>query len=392
MAHKLPDEVIHAIVRALAQLAPPSLLVQVALVSPSFRTVVRQLLLRQPQVNSSTDAQALLRQLERTPELVEQARSLIVARGARKRLRTAGKGKKAAEKWMEDFVTEEDLVKLCARLAHLEAVHLREPAFSSLRRRQLSCFSHLSSLTTLAINGRPSSPFNLSTVGQVLLTLPHLHHLALRHIHCFPSALDGLPRPTNALSSFALFSVPGISDEQLYWLLYSSINAESLSSIAFDITPTILPSFLYPVRWAPIRTTDIVVTTAQVGVLEHLPRHCPSLRRFTFRSTEGRLRATRLLSACDILGSVDELVDVSDAPHGLSTRGLARALLRRDERSSARLRRITLTVSKREDKDVDVLKTVCELEGVELNFADVALREGEPWIPERFSSLRAVEA
>lgn len=279
----------------------------------------------------------------------------------------SGKGRKAVQTEVEDSVTEEDLVKLCARLRSVKVIHLEEPAFNSLRRRQIGCLSDLP-LHTLSITGRPESPFNASTVAQLLLTLPHLKHVALRHVHFFPGAFESLGALPTALSTFSLFSSDVVSAKQLYWLLRTTINNETLSSLALDIPANFRPSLLYPVRWAPVRTTKICCTSDQAGAIENLPLHCPSLQHFTFR-TSRQLDPQRLLSACKPFDTVTDLVDASDEGCGLSSLDLAAALAFGFEQATS-IRRISLIKSKQWEEGSPLLRAACRARGFEMCYRD----------------------
>jgi hypothetical protein len=369
MPPQLPVEVAQAIVEHCAGLDE---LKQLALVSPSFRLAVSKHLHWDVLITSSTAARAFLIKLEANPILAIGARTLTVAKGRRTRTEKVGRGRKAVEQQVEDSVSEEDLVKLCGKLRRATAVHLEEPNFSTLRRRQVGCLFHLS-LTTLSIHGRSDSPFNASTVGQLLLTLPKLRHLSLRNIHFFPGALDSLTVPSNGFSSFSLTSSPSISSKQLYWFLHSTINAESLTSLSFDIPPNFRPSRLYPVRWAPVRTTEIYCTSEQAGALENLPRHCPSLRRYTFSSSQ-RLDPQRLLSACEAFDTVAELFDASAVGSGLSPLRLAAALAIEDGSKFRSLRRISFIKSRRKEDGMRLLRAVCRIRKIEVGYQDLMSR------------------
>jgi hypothetical protein len=365
MPPQLPVEVAQAIVEHCTGLYE---LKEVALVSPSFRLAVSKHLHRDVLITSSTSARAFLNKLETSPSSANEAQSLTVGKGRTTRMEKVGRGRKAVEQQVEDSVSEEDFVKLCEKLRRATAVHLEEPNFSTLRRRQVGCLSHLS-LTTLSIHGRSDSPFNASTVGQLLLTLSKLKHLSLRNIHFFPGALDSLAVPSNGFSSFSLTSSPGVSSKQFYWFLHSTINAESLTSLSFDIPLNFRPSRLYPVRWAPVRTTEIHCTSEQAGALENLPRHCPSLRRYTFSSSR-QLDPQRLLSACEAFDTVAELFDASAVGNGLSPLRLAAVLAFEDESRFRSIRRISFIKSRRKEDGMRLLRAVCRIRGIEVGYQD----------------------
>ncbi|GAA6040510.1 hypothetical protein JCM8097_005440 [Rhodosporidiobolus ruineniae] len=387
MLDRLPVEAVQTVIEAHGCISSPAQLPALALVCPSFRIAVRLHLLKHVRLSSSSTVKRYLEHVGAQAEGQGQARSLTVEPATRK-LAVKGKGKKAKQEWVQDDMMADEVVKLCGRLSSLEEVHLREVAFSTFRRRQVDLFSSLTHLHTLTISGRSASQsdgFNLHTVGQLLLTTPHLTHLALRNLSCFPSALDGLSRPHLALSSFALFDSPGVTAKQLSWLLDSSTDAESLRTIAFDLPACVLPSTLYPVRWAPIRTTSISCTSDRVDALENLPRHCPSLRRFTFR-TSGQLDPYRLLASCDVFGTVTELRDASQLGCGVPLRSLAEALLLRSGSAPAEIARISLRQSRAKEGGFFALRGVCRVKGVELRLVD--WEDGEPFVPDLFRDLR----
>ncbi|BGP17721.1 hypothetical protein JCM10213_005301 [Rhodosporidiobolus nylandii] len=387
MPQPLPAEVLQVILQAYSTIVSPAELAALATVSHSFRTLVRRQLHTHVEIRSSTSAKQLLDRIARDPALASQAQSLTVSRGTRQRLQTAGKSRKKAQQWVEDSVAEEDIVKLCGRMQNLGAVHLREPAFATLRRRQIAFLAGLSSLRTLSISGRPSSPFNLHTVGQILLTLPNLQNLGLRHLRCYPDAFDALASPSCNLISFALFSTPDITPKQLAWLLSSTTEGESLRFLAFDILPSCHPSLLNAVKWAPVRATSIACTSSQPKAIEDLPLHCPSLRQFTFRASSALSPAT-LLTACNTFSTVVDLVDRSPAGMGLAPRMLAEALLLRAER---RIERISLALGKRDEGGFPALKAVCRSLGITLALGSIEESADEPCVLEPFDALGPVQ-
>ncbi|GAA5839971.1 hypothetical protein JCM11251_006575 [Rhodosporidiobolus azoricus] len=387
MSCQLPVEVVQSITSAFRDITDTTEFIALALVSSTFRISVQRLLLTSLDLRSTTSVRLLLSRIERDTSIGRQARCLVIGRGARKRLQPAGRGKKKHEEWVEDAVTEEDLVKLCGKLPNLEAVHLREPFFVSLRRRQLGCLSSLSRLSTLSVSGRPSHPFSLHTVGQLLLTLPQLKHLALRNLSCPTSSFANLPQPSCHLVSFALFDSPAISGQQLSWLLHSSTNAESIRSLAFDIAPTVLPSTLHTVLWAPVRAFEISCTSEQAGSIEHLPRHCPSVRKYTFRSSR-RIDPVLLLKSCGVFGTVEQLVDASGVGAGLHPIYLAAALLEDRKGGVATIRSLCFSRQKRGEEGMRILRVVCRIKGISLSFFDAGVEKGEPDIPEQLASLR----
>ncbi|GAA5926959.1 hypothetical protein JCM1841_001598 [Sporobolomyces salmonicolor] len=313
MARKLPLEVVRGIVQAYDALPQPTEVVSLALVSSSFRAQVRQHLLMRIVISSSSSAQTLLKILNNDSDLCKLARTLTIARGPRKRLQTGGKGKKASQSWIEDSVTEVEFVQLCLKLEGVTEVHLREPAFVTLRRRQANFASSLSHLRTLSICGRPDSSqpgFNLHTVGQILLTVPQLEHLALRNLHAFPTSFHGLSLPSFSLISLALFLTSNLSSSHLYWLLSSSMNADSLRTIASDLHD-LRPAQLHSVYWCTARVTKVALSSNVTGAIECISLHCPSLERLELRASALVDAEWLLRNACDY-GTLKELVDESD--------------------------------------------------------------------------------
>ncbi|GAA6016291.1 hypothetical protein JCM10207_000459 [Rhodosporidiobolus poonsookiae] len=369
MPKQLPEEVVHAIVHALADSGSPNDLLTLTLVSPTFARQSRLHLLTHPDIRSSASAKLV----QANQAVSEQARTLTVQPGRRTRLEKKRIGRKTVEEWVEDAVTEDDLVQLCAKLRKLEAVHLIQPVFTSLRRRQINFLSHLTSLHTLSICGRPSDSgvFTLQTVGRILLTLPHLKHLTLRHLDCRSTSLDGLSFPTYNLVSFSLFSCPDITDKQLYWLLHPVIYSESLRRLSFGILPPVKPSRLYPVRWAPVRTTSVYLETDQAQAIETLPIHLPSIRYFSFR-TRARLDPARLFASCTTFNTTESLIDYSDRGCGLPLRALAEAVLSQKRSRAGGVRAVAIRRERRHEDEFVLLKAVCEYRGVALRLVSGA--------------------
>lgn len=369
----LPDEVLQRIVDELQAVAPTQV-ARLALVLPT--QVRRALHTRHLLASSSGVKQFLLKLGRQDKELAGQARSLTIRRGTRSVPSTARvKGRKAKGTPAEDAVTPEDLVQLAQHLTDLVELRLLEPAFDSLRRRQVDFASRLPHLRSLSIVGRTSlagGGFNLHTVGQVLQATPNLCELALRDLNCCAGALAGLAKPACKLSSFALFGAPSVTSEQLYWLLHASIYADSLRSLAFDVSPGVPPSHFAPVKWAATPVTRLAITSSRAEVAQGIPQHFPSLRHFAFRSSNP-VNPHRLLASCAACGSVQTIEDRSPAEEdeearGVATLAWAEALLlaRRRLPGVASLRRLALVSARRAEAGWEVLEEVCRLLGVQL--------------------------
>jgi hypothetical protein len=234
---------------------------------------------------------------------------------------------------------------------------LEEPAFTTLKRRQLGFASRLSSLRALSIAGSGAG-FNLHTVGQILQDLPQLEDLRLAAIQAFPAALKALPRPKCRLRRFTLHSSPAASPQQLEWLLAASIDADSLRHLAFDLAD-IPPSRLGGLRWAatPVRSLHLITNNA--CALEKLAQHFPSISTYTF-STNSTPEPLLLLSSCGTSANFQQLVDRSAGQGGVRPFELASALLylrRRGQLGS--LRRIVLPSLRRFDEAFPILVDVC---------------------------------
>ncbi|GAA5986127.1 hypothetical protein JCM11641_004718 [Rhodosporidiobolus odoratus] len=390
MTRRLTLEVITRIVQQCSTIVHPTELPALAHVSPFFRIAVSHQLLSHPHFSSSTSLSQLLDKLATQPEAAALARCLTLARGDAKKRRMIGKGNKAREEWVEDAITEDQLVTLCQKMVNLVELQLRELTFATLRRRQLGGFSHLNHLRTLSISGRPANPFSLHTVGQLLNTLPHLQHLALRRLRCDRSALDGLPAPALSLASFALFSSPDISSRQLAWLLHSSTNAESLSSVAFDVLPKIRPSLFHPVKWAPVRTTRLFCASEQPGVVEFLPLHCTSVRVLAFDARTA-VSASALLQSCEVFDTVREISDFSQTGAGFVVCDLSEALFLKAMQGRVKVRKITLAKKKRGEASARALGTICRALGIDLCYETLEKSGDELYIPREFAALRSID-
>ncbi|BGP49628.1 hypothetical protein JCM10450v2_005529 [Rhodotorula kratochvilovae] len=381
MGAVLPDEVLQRIVDHVQATSTPAEIAQLAVVLPSQVSLA---LHTQPVLASSISVQQYLQRLNGDKGIAGLARVLKLQRGTRMVRRAPGRGRKAKEEQVEDAVTPEQLVLLAQRLSGLVELHLLEPSFDTLRRRQVDFASNLPHLRVLSIVGRSGASdraFSLHTVGQILQDLPNLAHLALRNLHCYPSALAGLSPPACKLSSFALFSSPAITPEQLRWLLKPSIYADSLRSLAFDIPPHLPPSHLSSVKWAATPVTRLAVTSSRPEVVEGLPQHFPSLRRYTFCSP-APVDPHRILASCVSCGPVDAIEDHSRL-NGATPLAWAEALLyARKEPGLASLRRLSLAASRREEKGFAILEEVCDLLGVQLKLHAAEEEAGEePWVP-----------
>ncbi|ORY65632.1 hypothetical protein BCR35DRAFT_334610 [Leucosporidium creatinivorum] len=328
------------------------------------------------------------------------AETLTLERGNSSKPASASKRKGgAAARQVEDAVTEGELVQLATALPKLQAIHLRELAFTSLRRRSLSDFtSQLSSLHTLSISGRPAaapsshpsdSLFNLHTVGQIVISLPQLRHLALRHIHASPTSLEGLsPYPTFTLTSFALYSTPNLTPKHLHWLLRSTSFAESLRTLALDWDSS--PRILNPIRYSVLRVERLHLTTTTPGVVENFALHCPSLTRLT-------IKASVPVDGVRLFGNLEmpllELTDRSEGErNGLDRRMLSLIIAGRSLRFARKLRRLSLAPREESERRLEELKKACEEQRVDFDVLDASSSSAtEPWIPEEFATLRQVE-
>jgi hypothetical protein len=372
---------------------PPSSLAQLALVSPAFNTETRRAVFTAPVFDRSAAAQLFLRSLKQNSSLAPMAESLTLERGTSTKLASASK-RKAGASPVEDVVTEAELVQLATALPHLQAIHLREVAFTSLRRRSLSDFtSQLSSLHTLSIAGRPAAPsshpsdslFNLHTVGQIVISLPQLRHLALRNIHASPTSLEGLsPYPTFTLTSFALYSTPNLTPKHLHWLLRSTSFAESLRTLALDWDSS--PRILNPIRYSVLRVERLHLTTSTPGVVENFALHCPSLTRLTFKA-DVPVDGVRLFGNLEM--PLLELADRSEGEgNGLDTRMLALIIAGRSLRFARKLRQLSLAPREESERRSEELRKACEARRIGLDVLDITSRSpSEPWIPEEWVFL-----
>lgn len=385
---ELPRELTQLVIDS----ASPASLAQLARVSPSFNTQTRRALFTSPVLSSSAAAQLFLRSLKQDPSLAHMVETLTLERGNGTKLASASKRKAGAQ--IEDAVTEAELVQLATALSQLRAIHLRELAFTSLRRRSLSDFtSQLSSLHTVSIAGRPPAPsshpsdslFNLHTIGQIVLSLPQLRYLALRNVHASPTSLEGLsPYPVFTLTSFALYSTPNLTSKHLHWLLRSTSFAESLRTLALDWNSS--PRILNPIRYSVLRVERLHLTTSTHGVVENFALHCPSLTRLT-------IEASVPVDGARLFGNLEtpllELVDRSEGEgNGVDTRMLALIIAGRSLRFARKLRRLSLAPRQAKERQTDELRKACEDHRVVLVVMDTSSRsDTEPWIPEELVSF-----
>ncbi|GAA6050676.1 hypothetical protein JCM3770_000887 [Rhodotorula araucariae] len=380
MPSVLPDEVLQRIVDEFQVTSTRAELVQLALALP---TPVSLALRTRPVLASSTSAQQYIRHIDEDKSIALFPRILTVQRGTAIRRRAAGRGRKAKHEEVEDAVTPEQLVQLAQRIKGLVELHLLEPGFDVLRRRQVDFVSNLPHLRSLSIVGRTGPAdrgFSLHTVGQILQGLPNLADLALRNLYCYPTALAGLSPPASKLASFALFDTPFITSGQLHWLVKSSIYADSLRSLSFDVPPHMPPSHLASVKWAATPVTHLAVSSSRAKVVEGLPQHFPSLRQYAFRSPT-TVDPHSLLRSCASSGSVEVIEDRS-MRGGVVPLVWAEALLfARRQPGLANLRRLSLMAPRRMHKGFRVLEEVCDMLGIQLELYNANAETGEaPWV------------
>jgi len=393
MVKQLPDDVLCRILRELQAVAPAQL-ASLALVLPA---PLRQASLPQPVFSSSTAVQRYLGRTHSGGEsLAASPQVLTVRRGSSTMLRAApAKDRRAKVEPVEDAVTPGDLVRLAYELVHLVEIRLVEPAFDSLRRRQVDFASHLVHLRSLSILGRRGGPghgFNLHTVGQILQYAPSIDDLALRELDSYRGALSSLAQPSCRLASFALFDTPSISSDQLYWFLQATIYADSLHTLAFDIPADVPPSHFAPVKWAATPVTRLAVTSPRAQAVEGIAQHFPSLRHFAFRSSSP-VDPHRVLASCATCGTVEVIEDRSlaaaDGPSvgqgGAGPLAWAAALVlarRRRLPGLASLRRLSLGSHRRAEPGFAVLDEVCRALDVQLETYEVEQEGGfQPFIP-----------
>ncbi|GAA5909389.1 hypothetical protein JCM8208_005726 [Rhodotorula glutinis] len=401
MSTVLPDEVLCRILHELHAVTP-SQLASLALVLP---TRPRQLAtLARPVFTSSSSIQRYHAHVQSSDTGTgARARILTIQRGSARVPLAAAKGRRANREPVEDAVTPEDLVRLVQALKQVVDVRLVEPAFDSLRRRQVDFAANLPHLRSLSIVGRKGGSdhgFNLHTVGQILQSAPNIVDLALRGLNSHGAALVGLAQPSCRLASFALFDTPSITTDQLYWLLSESIHVDSLRTLACDIPPDVPPSHFASVKWAATPVTRLAVTSARPQVVEGVAQHFASLRHFAFRCP-APVDPHRLLASCASSGSVDVIEDrslgaadgsCSGGGGGAEPLAWAAALVlarRRRLPSLASFRRLALGSHRRSQPGFAVLDEVCRVLGVQLETYELE-REAvsQPFVPAEFAALR----
>ncbi|GAA6058996.1 hypothetical protein JCM10212_001706 [Sporobolomyces blumeae] len=382
MALKLPPEVLHRIAEY-AQLDPDNVsLSALALVSRAFGSAVRSYRSTHLVVRSTT---AVRRIQHRRAKNTGAVRSITIERGTRTRREPAKVGRRKHNSDDDAAVTADDLVKLCSLDSGIVELHLREVAFSTLRRRQVGFASSLGNLRSLSISGRVDGDeggFHLHTVGQIVGAIPTLRHLALRHVRVAPSSLAGLAPPLLLrLTSFALHSTPVPSPAQLSWLLDASTRAESLRSLAFDLRDGTRPSQLYPVFWSTLTVRTLSLTSDLEGSIESMPSHFPSLERYEFRSNR-RIDPHLLVKNARRFRRLRHLSDRSIAPgSGLDLWQLAEALLL--HRRRVRIQVVAIERTRSGEPGFGALDEVCRFLRIDLRLVDLSsseLARGEPWI------------
>lgn len=381
MLQTLPEEVLERLCSHVGPYASVEALSSLALVSKQLAISVRNFRSRHPLVRSSTAARGYCRRHDTSSP---HAVTLTIAKGTRTRVETVKVGRMKVVREVEDSVTEEDLVQLCRKSPKVVNLRLVEPGFSSLRRRQIGFASSLSNLRSLSIIGRqgstadsPDLGFNLTTIGQILSTLPTLEHLELRNVRSSPTSLSGISPPSFHLSSLLLFTTPFLSPRHLTWLLSSSNESESLRTIKFHLPTSVLPFQLHPIYWAPIRVTSFYISCHDPKKIESMPSHLPHLERFEFNllsepsSVDGRM----LLKTSNQYHRLREIRDYSEAG-GLDLRSLAEGLLL--YRRRVKVEKITIRRGRKTEDGYRELWAVCG----ELS---ITLEESEGVAPDQLS-------
>jgi hypothetical protein len=373
MLDKLAVEVLQRAIQNLDTLEQPSHLSRLALVSRRLSNSIRDYRTRHPVFQSSTQAQHYL---GRRSGYDTEAESVTIRKGHRKRMEQVKVGRQKVTREVEDSVTAEELVALCQTYAGVVQLRLEEPAFTSLRRRQINFAASLSKLTILSIIGRlwsseapDDAGFNLTTVGQVLNTVPQLKHLELRNLRSSRTSLSGIPPPSFTLTSFSLFTTPFLTSSQLSWLLSSSTQAESLRTIDFNLPSTVYPYQLHSIYWAPIRVTTLSIECENPRVIEYMPLHCPHLERIEFKLVSRRDKETESIDARLLLKNAIQyrrLQEIRDqtSQGGMDLRSLAEGLLL--YRKKVSIRRISIWAEKRREDGFRELEEVCKVLGIGL--------------------------
>ncbi|SCZ87862.1 BZ3500_MvSof-1268-A1-R1_Chr2-3g05330 [Microbotryum saponariae] len=204
------------------------------------------------------------------------------------------KGRTTTPPRTEDLVTEQHLITLLQKLGPtLKHLHLRELAFTSFRRRHLTQLTPLLSssnlqLETLTVIGRPAieSQFQFHALASILLCLPNLSTLVMRHIRAStpaPSAAMGR-MPSFKLVSISVRDCPSFMAEHYYWLFASTMYADSLCVLDFEYPhPRAAP--LRPIAWLGWPVRSLRLTTSAKGVIEGFAHNLPSLERLEINAT-----------------------------------------------------------------------------------------------------------
>ena len=368
----MPSEVLQLIFSYVHPGSVPSL----ALISRSWHLEARRHLLSHCAITSSSQARLLLQTLRDNPDLRDACRALTLSKGSVTKVVPGAKRGQMVR--VEDAVEPDDLVLLVGALPGMQELHLRELAFATLRRRHVQFASALSHLHTLSICGSPGSgSFNLVTVGQVISSLPQLKHLALRHIHVHPSALEGISPPTFQLQSFALFSTRYLEPRHFRWLLRTTSHAESLRHLALDWNDS--PRKINPVRYVVLRLTKLSLSTRIPGTVEAFVMHCPSLRDLTIKSSYPV--DVRVFSNLET--PLWSFVDRSSPGGGVSLSLLERVVRTRRPPFTRELSKVVVMAWKDdEEAALEKLRLACLAKGVAFAVATEAEDSEVVWIPE----------
>lgn len=403
MASLLPAETIRLILSFIQQ---DNQIPSLALVSQSWSGAVRLFLTQDVVVKSSTGARRLLRTLQANPTISPLIKSITLSReisqtedgakgeqkgkGKRKGNARGSKGKGTPVAGGTDEISPDDMVLLLGQLPHVSEVNLCEVGFGSLRRRHVNFTSTLPILTSLSISGRPESPFLLASVGRIISSCHQLKRLSLRHIQPHPSSFDGVPPPLFELDSFALFHVPNLEPEQLFWLLRSTAYAESLRTLAlsWDDSPKILNS----IRYVSLRVTKLALSTQTAGVVEAFVLHCPLLKTLEIYSTVA-VEPLRMFE--NLEGPLLAFRDKSPIGGGVSLRVLAGIVQSRKLKLARDLRLIEAGSWAGKNEGAEELGRICEARKVVLKVgtAREAYQVGREgcWIPPELVTFHLIE-
>lgn len=215
------------------------------------------------------------------------------------------------------------------------------------------------------MTGRPTLPFNLHTLGQILTATPRLTSLSLSHIHPHPSALHSLPPTTFHLTHLSLISDPPplLTRAHLKWLLRPSSLAESLRHLALEWDGPAGPA-LHAVRYAALRVKTLRVRTRTPGLVESLVMHFPMLEGLEVRAGCG-VDAARLVG--NLEWPLKELVDWGREGEGLGRSGLAWVIGSGEYQFARELERVEVGVVGSGDQEGDeLLRVACAAKGVQL--------------------------